>query len=66
MRNQTEAKMNAQTIDLVTLRMIIRSTRKNMTDIRNDTTQTAKFERYSKLMEKYQAIHIQKTGGLYP
>jgi hypothetical protein len=57
--------MNAQSIDLITLRMIIRSTRKNMTDIRRDTTQTKEFERLAKLMEKYQAWHIQKTGELY-
>jgi hypothetical protein len=52
-------------MDLVTLRMAIRSTRKNLTDIRNDLTQQRKFERLLKLMEKYQAWHIQKTGKLY-
>ena len=63
--------MNAQSIDLIALRMIIRSTRKNITDLhkqhRSDPKSIAsqEFGRYIRLMEKYQAWHIQKTGELY-
>ncbi len=61
--------MNAQTIDLITLRMAIRSTRKNLADRRKNRYSGGiaqkEYERYLKLMEKYQAWHIQKTGELY-
>ena len=36
-----------------------------MVDIRRDLTQQREFERLAKLMEKYQATHIQKTGEIY-
>ena len=58
-------EMNPTTMDLITLRMIICSTRNNMTAIRRDTTKRKEFERYAKLMEKYQAWHIQKVGEIY-
>lgn len=58
--------MDATTIDLITLRMIIRSARKNMRDVRNDITKIKEYDRLATLLTKYQAIHIQKTGKLYP
>ena len=57
--------MNAQTIDLVTLRMAIRTARRNMKVLRNDITQINKYDRLATLLTKYQAIHIQKTGEIY-
>lgn len=57
--------MNAQSIDLVTLRISIRSARKNMRDVRNDTTKIKEYDRLATLLTKYQAVHIQKTGKLY-
>ena len=58
--------MNAQSIDLITLRMAIRTARRNMKDVRNDITQIKEYDRLATLLTKYQAIHIQKTGELYP
>ncbi len=57
--------MNAQTIDLVTLRLAIRTARRNMKEVRNDMTQIREYDRLATLLTKYQAIHIQKTGEIY-
>lgn len=63
--------MNANELDLITLRAGIRSTRINMMKLhkayRSDPKSIAgqEFERYAKLMEKYQEAHINRTGELY-
>ena len=57
--------MNANSIDLIALRMIIRSTRENMRSVRNDTAKIKEYDRLATLLTKYQAWHIQKTGELY-
>ena len=72
-RTRKETKMNwtAEEIDLVTLRMAIRSVRRNLNEYRkahrSDPKSRAgrKYEHNLSLMEKYQALHIQKTGELY-
>jgi hypothetical protein len=63
--------MDANQIDLVTLRMEIRSTRRNMADVRIEHRSAPwsiagkEFERLARLMEKLQTVHIQKTGRIY-
>ena len=63
--------MNRTDIDLITLRMTIRSIRNNMSELHkvyrsdNKGIKGQEFERYARLMEKYQSIHIQKTGEIY-